>query len=154
MRGGRQGMLRRPPPTAEQIANAESVFGAKLPDAYLEFLAFSNGGRPMIGWVPSSTTVLTCGFGVDFFFYLSAQPHELFDVVWAFNNRFEKARSGILVPIAEADHGDQVYLNLTVPGEAPVMFTRHDPMDSPILRVADSFEALIDSLCPFPDDDD
>jgi hypothetical protein len=147
--------IRRPPPTSAQIRHAQDTFGAKLPREYIRFLKFSNGGYPQLRNLPSSATPLTHEMEISFFFHLSDSPQEPWDIVFHFLHRWEQARSGILVPIAATDGDDTVFLDLTNPSDHRVLYSVHDPLDSPFIVLAESFEQLIDSLGPpGPDDDD
>lgn len=137
-----------PPPTSEEIDFVESLIGAKLPESYIAFLRFSNGGWPRICAFRDRT--IQERWEVNRFFHISADINSTGNVALYYRHRWPDAPREIL-PIADDGSGNFVCLDLTESGKGRVIVWVHDDPDLPIVEVADSFEEFIDSLTPPPD---
>ncbi len=139
-----------PPPTSEQIAFVENLVGTKLPESYVMFLSFSNGGRPEARIFYDRTPGSYEEWEVDRFFHLSSDTDSTESVIWNYQHWWFDAPKEIL-PIAEDGSGNLICLDLTEQGGGRVIVWVHDDPDLPIVEVADSFEEFIDSLTLPPD---
>ena len=134
-----------PPPTSEQIDFVETLIGAKLPESYVAFLRFSNGGRSEASVFYDRTEGSREEWEVDRFFHISADINSTENVVWNYQHLWPGAPREIL-PIADDGSGNLICLDLTASGKGRVIVWVHDDPDLPIVEVADSFEEFIDSL--------
>lgn len=140
-----------PSPTEDQIAFVEGLIGAKLPASYIDFLLFSNGGKPAVPhYFYDRTEGSRYDWRVDLFFHISSDLDSLDNVVWNYQHWGAAPRE--VLPIAEDGLGNYVCLDLTEPGKDRVILWVHDDPDLPFLEVADSFEEFIDSLTSCPSD--
>lgn len=137
-----------PPPTPEQIASVENLIGAEIPESYVAFLRFSNGGFPRV--CAFQDRVIQEEWEVNHFFHLSSDIHSTESVIWNYQHRWPGAPREIL-PIADDGSGNLICLDLTESGKGRVIVWVHDDPDLPIVEVADSFEEFVDSLMLPPD---
>jgi cell wall assembly regulator SMI1 len=139
-----------PPPTSEQIEFVESLIGAKLPESYVAFLRFSNGGRPEARIFYDRTEGSREEWEVDRIFHLGSDTNSTENVIWNYQHRWAGAPREVL-PIAEDGSGNLICLDLTDQGNGRVIVWVHDDPDLPIVEVSNSFEEFIDSLALPPD---
>src|SRR5207249_1955472 len=149
--GGRP--VTTPPPTSNQVALVERLVGVKLPETYVEFLRFSNGGHPEVDTFDFDAAGRHMEWGINRFFRLSTGPmagsDDGEDVISQYQHRWPGAPREIL-PIAGDGLGNLICLDLTKEGNGRVVLWVHD-REWPLLQVAESFEELIDALRLNPD---
>jgi len=142
--------VRLPAPTTAQIAAIENLVGAMLPESYVTFLNFSNGGHPELDTIETNDGQV---WAVNRFFHVTAttsDSSDTEDVVWRYHHRWPGARREIL-PIAN-DGGDNLFcLDLSRDSNGQIVCYIHDEPGLPLIHIASSFEALIDALVVNPD---
>jgi hypothetical protein len=140
----------RRPPTARQIAAVEQLIGASLPESYLTFLRFSNGGHPEL-----DTFTLPTGeeWAVNTFFHIAsdtAATDDCEDVMWCYHHRWPGAHRALL-PIANDGGANLFCLNLEGNRHGEVVVQVHDEPGFPQVHLADSFDEFVDGLALNPD---
>ena len=143
-----------PAPTEAQLALVEQLIGVPLPDKYISFLQFSNGGHPELDTVSVDADGHENAWAVNRFFHIQADSHttkDTDDVIWNYYHRWPNAPRELL-PIANTGGGDFFCLDLTTKGKGQIVIQIHDEPGFPIIPIADSFETFIDSLIIDPDD--
>ena len=140
----------RPEPTSPQVSFIEELVGRVLPQSYLQFLKYSNGGQPEQDTFYFTYNDEQQEWAVDTFFHISSDTGSFNNVVWEYRNRWNDAPRSFL-PIAADGSGNLICLDLSEPGSSKVVLWVHDDPELPLLPVADSFEEFIDSLTINPD---
>jgi cell wall assembly regulator SMI1 len=138
----------RPAPTQEEVAKFEAHMGALLPQDYVQFLAFSNGGQPQIdSFVPQGGEANDM-WDVAGFYHLSSDREDP-DCLWNVYEVWRPYMGANRVPVACDGGGNQIVLNL---GQDPasVEICIHDE-DFRMFPVAASFSQFLDLLCVDPD---
>jgi hypothetical protein len=136
----------RPKPSDEEISWIEKMTSTKLPDSYLQFIDYSNGGSPQLD------TFICEGHEwiIDNFFPLTSAHDKIehfISVEWSYKHRWPGAKKEIL-PIGSDPLGNLICLDLSSPGLEKVILWVHDTAGKQIRLVANSFEEFIDSLSP------
>jgi hypothetical protein len=136
----------RPKPSDQEIDRIEKLTGKKLPDSYLQFLDYSNGGSPLLD------TFICDGndWSVDNFFPLTSEHDKIeyfISVEWSYKHRWTGAIKEIL-PIGSDPFGNLICLDLSSSEYKKVILWAHDAPGDQIKIVANSFEEFIDQLQP------
>ena len=96
------------PPTAHQLAVVEQLVGATLPETYIRFLQFSNGGHPERNLFEIERDGQRFGWGVNSFFHIASDVEttdDVGDVVWNYHHRWPGTPRELL-PIARDGGGN------------------------------------------------
>lgn len=142
-----------PPPTGGQIALVERLLKAPLPEDYVAFLRFSNGGHPQLDTFYITRDGAREPWTIDHFFHVAADSpatEDTRDVLWQYRT-LEPDLPQRFLPIADNGFGDLLLLDLTDGGQGRVVLWVHDE-DWPLFEVAESFAGLIDGLTTYPGD--
>lgn len=141
------------PLSPKQVEEAESKLSIEFPREYRAFLLTHNGGRP----VPDTFQMSGRFEMVDRFLGIHEGEHDnLLDYVRAYEGRLPPE----LLPIAHDAFGNLLCLAVRGPERGRVYFWDHEwepaPGESPghevLTRVADNFEAFLESLMVLPED--
>jgi hypothetical protein len=137
--------------TDADVATFEARQKVKLPASYRRFLLQSNGGRPdkedilvVPGW-PFKRTVVSFFFGIE-----RSDTYELADNI----TRYEGRIPSDCIPIGDDVGGNILCLRIGGIHEGEIYFWDHEAESeqpesrSNIYKVADSIQALLDSLQP------
>ncbi len=135
-------LVRRRPPTEKQIQAFQSRFCVELPDEYLMFLRFSNGGHPQVGTFAPREMGDRGPWEVNIFYHLEDDETNLLGL-WTNTSALQKVLSLKVVPIADDPCGDQIVLSFDT-NPPNVKLYIHDEMR--LIDVADSFSDFIDML--------
>jgi hypothetical protein len=141
----------RRPPTPDQISFIEELVGTRIPQSYIEFLKFSNGGCAELDTFYYEFEGIERRESVDTFFHISTDCGSSGDVAWEYKHRWNGIPEQFL-PIACNGLGDLICLDLTGPGGGRVVIWIHDIPANQLRSVANSFEEFIDLLTLRPDD--
>jgi hypothetical protein len=142
-----------PPPTPSQLALIERLLGVPLPEDYVAFLHYSNGGHPALDTFYVSRAGDREPWMIDHFLRVTADSlatEDTSEVVWQYL-ALQPHPPREFLPIAEDAFGDILFLDLTREGAGRVLFWVRDE-DWPLFEVAGSFGALIDGLTSYPGD--
>lgn len=139
----------RPPPTVEVIRAFEAEFGRPLPEDYLAFLRFCNGGHPELDiFVPKGGSI-SDAYAVNHFLRLDDDVSAHWSL-WHALSIWRPIVGELMLPFAETGTGDPFLLDFGT--EPPcVAYCAHDD-DFAIYDVAPSFEAFIDGLQLYPEE--
>ena len=133
-------------PTTVEIEEIEKHAGAKLPDSYVLFLEYCNGGAPQARYFFAGDEE----WSIDFFFYLA--PTDVEDsptgsVIFRFHNITQLSQTfsnDKLIPIGRDAFGNLICLYPSRSEEIPVVIWDHE-IDE-LIYVADSFDDFLDLL--------
>ncbi len=147
--GGRP--VDRAPPTAEVISAFEREFNVSLPPEYLEFLKYSNGGRPELDVLREADSDDFSDWAVEHFFHLSGDQTDPYGL-WSTMRNCRWMLGEKDIPFAMDGLGNYFVLDTsTTPAEVLVC----DMDDNrEFIELAPSFEEFIDRLDFEPDDEE
>jgi hypothetical protein len=116
----------------------ERSYGVDLPDAYREFLALRNGGRPERDLVAVPGCSANPVARIHFFFGIG-YPLECYDILWnidVYGDRIPKGH----IPIATTEGSDMICLS---PSEEVVYWDGYKYAVFPVARTFEEFVALL-----------
>lgn len=138
-------LVNRPSPSDYEISVIENLVGG-LPKKYLEFLMFSNGGRPKCSmFYYHNNEGSKIEEEVEHFYHLLSDFDSTSNLVWRYKHFFIKSPKELL-PIANNGFGDEVCLHVKNHCDHGIFFIYHDDPQKTIYKVAESFEEFIDML--------
>jgi hypothetical protein len=127
----------RPSVTPELIAKFEEDFGVRLPDDYITFLRFSNGGCPDLDYSQD--------YSIDSFYEMTGDGVDR-DKMWSSKRQLNWLLPGKDIPIARDGMGGIFFIDCAR-DPAPVLFISLDNTND-VVSIADSFGEFIDQLGP------
>lgn len=133
--------VRRMAPSNEEINNFEKLLGVKLPEDYLEFLRFSNGGHPELDSFLPENADADNRWAINRFYSLGA-GYEPEDLKFVYDN-WKSILGERCFPIAADGGGNQLYLDMANGGCVGICI--HDQGFKRRLA-AESFSEFIDKL--------
>ena len=133
----------RPTPTEAAFSSFQSRFGVKLPDDYIRFLRFSNGGYPKLDTIELTNQPGACRWTIHHFYYLDSDIDSL-GCIWRATQEWRPILGKHALPIAEDAFGNLFYLDLSTTPASVNLCVHDDAFE--IIELAHSFEAFIDCL--------
>ncbi len=139
-------------PVAKGIAILEELVGTRLPETYVTFLLYCNGGQPKLNTFYSEFEGNEQSFIISRFFQLASNGEDSQskadkdDLVWQYQHLWVNAPRHIL-PFAQSQDDGLFLLDLSETESGKVIYWARDfDADLGPATVADSFEQLIDWL--------
>ncbi len=141
--------IMREKPQINEIKEFETEFDLILPDDYIKFLNFSNGGSPEVDSFALEGNMNNL-WSIDTFYHLNSDKNSLGNL-WNAMKRWGDKFDEKIIPIAY-DGGDNQILLDTSKGEGLnlIKLCIHDE-NFKIIDIANSFSELIDMLFLDPD---
>jgi cell wall assembly regulator SMI1 len=141
----------RPAPSVAEITLLEQELEAKLPQDYLDFLQFSNGGHPEVDTFYVTTGRVVQDWGISRFFNLTPEQPSSEELTHNLRWFWAEVANGLL-PIANDGGGNLICLDLRDGSYGSILLWVHDVGEKGLfIPVADSFGELMDSLEVNPD---
>jgi len=142
--------VKRPPPSAEEVAAFEKRFSIKLPEMYLSLLNHANGGHPEADSIePVGGLGAGSQWAVDTFFFLS-NDRETDGSLWREMEIWGPILGKAALPFAR-DACDNVFFIDMSSASGSIKVCIHDE-DFRVRDMAVSFEDFIDRLFVDPED--
>jgi hypothetical protein len=130
----------RSAPTQAQIRAFESRFDVKLPDDYLSFLRFSNGGHPKCGSFESPSGDEPSFWTINLFYHLEDERDDL-EGLWGATDEWQPFLPPKTIPIGDDGCGNQIALSCET---GSVHLCLHEGMH--LIPIASSFSDFLDLL--------
>ncbi len=141
--------VNRKAPSTSVIEAFQLRFDVQLPDNYLAFLRYANGGHPELDlFVPINTPAGEGEWAVNRFHHLDDDTRSTNSLWWA-TETWRPILGEDALPFAGDGVGNEFFLDLTTTPPA-VKLCIHDD-EFRIVNLASSFEAFIDGLTLDPD---
>jgi hypothetical protein len=142
-------LIKRQPPTREQIQRFESAFQIKLPQDYVSFLRFTNGGHPSCGSFTPPNMKQPAAWDVNLFFFLDDDTSAVTGL-WCRTRAWQDCVTPNEIPIANDPCGDVIVLSYDEDVPSVKLYVHEGQY---YLNVANSFSDFIDMLrCPEEED--
>ena len=139
-------------PIAGGIVMVEELVGTRLPETYVTFLLYCNGGQPKLNTFYSEFEGNEQSFVIAKFLHLTSNDKDRQnrddkdDIVWWYQHLWANAPTPLL-PFARSQDDGLFLLDLSEIGRGKVVYWARDlDPDLDLATIADSFEQLIDGL--------
>lgn len=133
----------RDAPDVRVLSEIESKLGHRLPQEYIEFLQFSNGGQPELNCLTLHDGTGTSMWTIDEFYHVSGGTDDDCDMASVFDDYRQFLEKDCL-PIACDEGGNQYVLDFST-SPPSIKISIHDESFR-LIPVASSFEQFIDLL--------